>query len=61
MQQTLTTIDTRKLKVQLGRVRIACLNAIELGDCRAVARLTCEAARLKDCISFAETVGLAMS
>ncbi len=59
--QELTTIDTRKLKEQLGRVRIACLTAIELGDCRAVARLTCEAARLRDCISLAQSVGLAAS
>jgi hypothetical protein len=59
--QELTTIDTRKLKEQLGRVRIACLTAIELGDCQAVARLTCEVARLRDCITLADSVGLAAS
>lgn len=58
MQQTLTTIDVRKLQQQLGRVRIACAAAIEMGDARAVARLTCEAARLRDSIRLAHSVRL---
>ena len=58
MQQRLTTIDIRKLQQQLGRVRIACMAAIQMGDHRAVARLTCEAARLKDSISLADAVRL---
>lgn len=59
MQQRLTTINIRKLQHQLGRIRVACMAAIELGDSRAVARLTCEAARLRDSISLASTVQLA--
>ncbi len=59
MQLKLTTIDVRKLKEQLGRVRIACRAAMELGYCRAVARLTCEAARLSDWISLADSMRLA--
>ena len=43
---------------KLGRVRIACMAAIQLGDPRAVARLTCETARLRDSISLASTVRL---
>lgn len=58
MQQSLTTIDIRKLQQQLGRVRIACAAAIEMGDAHAVARLTCEAARLRDSINLAATVRL---
>jgi hypothetical protein len=52
----LTKIEVLKLKEKLGRVRIACLTAIELGDCHQVARLTCEAARLRDCLSVAGTL-----
>jgi hypothetical protein len=47
MQSSITSIDINKVKQQLRRVRLACLTAIELGDCRAVAQLTCEAARLR--------------
>jgi len=45
------------LKLQLRRMRIACSAAIELGDCRAVARLTCEAARLRDRVLLARSFG----
>jgi hypothetical protein len=58
MQKKLTTIDVSRLRQQLGRVQIACSAAIELGDCEAVARLTCEAARLRDCISLARSIRL---
>lgn len=47
MNYPLTRTDIHQLRDQVRRLRIACLAAIELGDCRAVARLTCEAARLK--------------
>jgi hypothetical protein len=46
-----------KLKLQLRRLRIALIAAIELGDCRAVARLTCEVARLRDRVLLARTFG----
>jgi hypothetical protein len=52
-------IDVKKLRHQLQSVRIASLTAIELGDCRAVARLTCEAGRLQNCISLVEVFGKA--
>jgi hypothetical protein len=57
MKTELMRIDVRKLRQQLRSVRIASLTAIELGDCRAVARLTCEAARLQSCISLFEVLG----
>jgi hypothetical protein len=47
MNYLLTRKDICNLRDQLRRVRLACLAAIELGDCHAVARLTCEASRLK--------------
>jgi hypothetical protein len=53
MQSPLNPINVRKLKLQLRRVRIACAAAIELGDCKAVARLTCEAGRLMDYLRLA--------
>ena len=53
MEFKLTLIDVKKLRRQLQRAHIAALAAMELGDCRAVARLTCEAARLKNAISLA--------
>jgi len=46
--------DVEKLKRKLRRVRLASLTAIELGDCHAVAWLTCQRARLEDAISLAE-------
>jgi hypothetical protein len=55
MHCTLSRTELRKLKERLWRARIASLTAIELGDCRAVARLTCEAARLRRCLSLAES------
>jgi hypothetical protein len=58
MEQSLTVIDVRKLQQRLGRLRIAFLAAIEMGDARAVARLTCETARLRDSIRLAQTVRL---
>jgi hypothetical protein len=58
MQESLTRIDIGKLQKQLGRLRIACAVAIESGDCQAVARLTCETARLVACINLARTVEL---
>jgi hypothetical protein len=58
MDFKLTNIDIRKLQRQLQRVRIAALTAIELGDCRAVAQLTCEEARLRNAITLAPTVCL---
>jgi hypothetical protein len=57
MKPKILGIDIRKLRQQLLSVRIASLSAIELGDCRTVALLTCEAARLKRCISLAEVMG----
>jgi hypothetical protein len=54
----LTRIDVGKLKQKLGRVRLAILAAMELGDCRAVACLTCEAARLKNAILYAGAIRL---
>lgn len=58
MEFKLTRIDVRKLRRDLQRARIACMAAIELGDCRAVARMTCEAARLKQAINLAGTMVL---
>jgi hypothetical protein len=56
MDFKLTTIDVSKLKRQLHRARVALVAAIELGDPRAVARLTCEAARLMQAISLAGAI-----
>ncbi len=50
MEQPFSKVNIAKLQHQFRRVRLACLAAIELGDCRAVARLTCEAARLRTCL-----------
>jgi len=52
----LTRIDVPKLRWQLQRVKIAALTAMELGDCRTVARLTCEIARLKNAITLASAM-----
>jgi len=41
-----------KLHRRLQKTRLAALAAIELGDCRAVARLTCEAARIRSALSL---------
>src|SRR4051812_19549702 len=53
MKSNLTSIDTDKLRRQLQRARIANLAAIELGDSKTVARMTCETARLQEAIAFA--------
>ena len=54
MLNTLLRSDLVKLKQKLRRVRIASWSAIEQGDCRAVACLTCEASRLLDAIHVCE-------
>ena len=59
--RNLTRIDVRKLDRELRLVRVASVLAIALGDCRAVARLTCEDARLRDAISLAGSVLLRAS
>jgi hypothetical protein len=58
MTNQFTKIDVRKLDQQLRLVRIKTVLAIVLGDCRAVARLTCETARLQNAIGLARTVVL---
>ena len=58
MESNLTKIDIRKLTDQLRVVRTKGMLALVLGDCRAVARLTCERARLKDAISLARSMAL---
>jgi hypothetical protein len=54
VQEFLIKHDVNRLKQRLRRVWVASWSAIEQGDCRAVARLTCEAMRLQDAISVAE-------
>jgi hypothetical protein len=61
MDRAVTTIDVRKLDEQLRLVRFKQLLAIVVGDSRAVARLTCEAARLRDAISLAGAMVLSAS
>ena len=61
MDRGLTRINVKKLGQQLRVIRIKSALAIALGDCRAVARLTCEAGRLKDAIGFAGAVSLQVS
>jgi hypothetical protein len=58
MENQFTRINVGKLDRQLRLVRMKNLVAIVLGDCRAVARLTCETARLRDAIRLAKTVAL---
>jgi hypothetical protein len=58
MDFRITRIDIGKLRRRLHRVRLGTFAAIELGDCRAVARLTCEAARLRNAISLAPAIRL---
>ncbi len=57
MESRPTRATITRLKHQLRRARIACIAAIELGDSHAVARLTCEAARLRDCLHLAKVFG----
>jgi hypothetical protein len=54
MHQTLTRPNVVRLRQKLRRVRVASWTAIEQGDCRAVARLTCEAARLQEALTAAQ-------
>jgi hypothetical protein len=56
--KTSSKIDVRKLKHQLVLVRAKSHLAIILGDFRAVARLTCETARLTHAIRPAASVAL---
>jgi len=58
MENNLTKIDVGKLDQRLRVVRTKSMLAIVLGDSRAVARLTCETARLKDAIRLAGSVML---
>ena len=58
MEHKLTSINVEKLKTRLQLVQLKSLLAIVVGDCRAVARLTCEAARLRDAIDLAGVVEL---
>ena len=58
MQNQFTTINVHKLDQKLRLVRMKNVLAIILGDVRAVAKLTCETARLKDAIGLAGSVGL---
>jgi hypothetical protein len=53
MKNRRTMTDGNKLDAQLRLVRVKSKLAIILGDCGAVARLTCEAARLKDALDGA--------
>jgi hypothetical protein len=61
MDRAVTMIDVRKLDEQLRLVRFKQLLAIVLGDSKAVARLTCEAARLRDAIRLAPAIALSPS
>ena len=58
MENDLTRIDVQKLDQQLRLVRVKGLLAIVLGNSRAVARLTCQSARLRDAIRLARSVAL---
>jgi hypothetical protein len=58
MENQFTRIDVGKLDRRLRLLRMKSLIAIVLGDCRAVATLTCETARLRDAIRLAESVVL---
>ena len=58
MQQKLSKSDLMRLKHKLRRVRVASWTAIEQGDCRAVARLTCETARLQETIDMVERIAV---
>jgi hypothetical protein len=58
MENNITHIDLEKLSRRLRLVRAKNLLAIALGDCRVVARLTCETARLRDAIRLVRAVEL---
>jgi hypothetical protein len=51
-----TGIDVPELEQQLRLLRMKSFLAIVVGDCRAVARLTCKTARLRDALRLARTV-----
>ncbi len=54
MHQNHNKTDASKLKEKLRRLRVASWSLIEQGNCRAVARLTCEAVRLQEAIDTLE-------
>ena len=56
MEKKVTDIDVEKLSQRLQLVRAKNLVAILLGDCHAVAKLTCQAARLRDAIRLSGAV-----
>jgi len=56
METKLSKINVRKLHRQLQMVQIGSSVAIQLGDAHAVARLTCETARLANAIALAAAV-----
>jgi hypothetical protein len=58
MENQFTRIDVHKLDQRLRLVRMKRVLAIVVGDCRAVARLTCQTARLTDAIRLASSVAL---
>jgi hypothetical protein len=58
MEKKVTNIDVEKLSQRLQLVRAKSLVAIILGDCHAVAKLTCQAARLRDAIRLAAVVAM---
>lgn len=58
MEDRLTKINIRKLDQQLRLLRTKNHLAIAVGDRRAVARLTCEVARLEEALNLAGAVNL---
>ena len=58
MENQFTRIDVRKLDQRLRLARMKSVLAIVVGDCQAVARLTCETGRLRDAIRLARSVVL---
>ena len=58
MENQFTKIDVLKLDQRLRLVRMKSVLAIVVGDSHAVARLTCQAARLTDAIRLANSVAL---
>ena len=61
MESQFTKIDIGKLDQRLRVIRMKSVLAIVVGDCRAVARLTCRAARLADAIRLAKPVASSWS
>jgi len=58
MDFKVTRLDVQKLRLKLQKVLIGARASMELGDCRMVARLTCEAARLRNAILLARAIAL---